>query len=190
MAYRAIVALMLVLALAVPIAVSAVDGPARPPADAEVAIVVDVIDGDTIRVERVGGDVERIRYIGMDTPEVEREGQPAEPFAAEAFRANAELVGGEFVTLERDTSDRDQYDRLLRYVWVQQPDGWHMVNAELVSEGLAEVRAYEPDTRHHTWFQQLQREAREDGRGMYRSEDGSDEDRNLIDDLLDFFLGD
>jgi micrococcal nuclease len=160
----------------------------RPPSDAEVAVVVDVIDGDTIRVERLDGAVERVRYIGIDTPEVATDDTPAEPWADEAVAANADLVTNAFVTLERDVSDRDQFDRLLRYVWIQRPEGWLMVNGELVAQGLAEARAYEPDTLHQAWLERLEGDARAAGRGMHGIEPASEE-RNLIDDLLDFLLG-
>jgi len=107
---------------------------------------------------------------------------------AEAAAANADLVADQFVTLERDVSDRDQFDRLLRYVWVQHPEGWLMVNGELVAQGLAESIAYEPDTTHHAWLEGLEAEARSAGMGMHGIEPAAGE-RNLIDDILDFLFG-
>ena len=183
-------AVLLVLALMVAL----VPGPAvavevpRPPADGEVARVVHITDGDTIRVRLADGSEERVRYIGIDTPEIGHEaGQADEPWGREATDANRRLVEGGDVLLERDVSDTDQYDRLLRYVWVEGESGWLMVNGELVTRGLAEVRAYEPDTRNHDWFRQLQDEAREAGRGMFG--DQPQEGGSLLDDLLDFLFG-
>ena len=183
-----VVRLLLALVLAlVPAAVVAVEAPG-PPDHGELAQVVHVTDGDTIRVRLADGREERVRYIGIDTPEVGHEpGEPDEPWGPEATDANRALVEGEVVLLERDTSDTDRYDRLLRYVWVEGDTGWLMVNGELVARGLAEVRAYEPDTRNHDWFRQLQEEARAAGRGMYGDE--PDEDGSLFDDLLDFLFG-
>lgn len=186
---RAIAAISLALALALPGVAMAQSGGPAPPPDGEIAIVLDVTDGDTIRVERVDGDVERVRYIGVDTPELARDGSPAEPWAQEATEVNADLIGSDFVMLERDVSDRDQFDRLLRYVWVQRPEGWLMINGELVAQGLAEARAYEPDTRHNAWLQGLEREAREAGLGMHGGEASAVEGRNVIDDILDFLFG-
>ena len=186
---RAIAAISLVLTLVLPGVAMAQGGAPVPPPDGEIAIVLDVIDGDTIRVERVDGDVERVRYIGVDTPELARDGSPAEPWAQEATRVNADLIGSDFVMLERDVSDRDQFDRLLRYVWVQRPEGWLMINGELVAQGLAEARAYEPDIRHNAWLQGLERDAREAGLGMHGGEASAAEGRNVIDDILDFLFG-
>ena len=83
--------------------------------------MVDITDGDTIRVERGTGTPERLRYIGIDTPETVHPGEPVEPWGPEASAANERLVAGREVLLERDVSVRDRYDRLLRYVWVQEP---------------------------------------------------------------------
>lgn len=158
-----------------------------PPAAGELAQVIDVIDGDTIRIERDDGTVERVRYIGVDTPEIGHAvGEPDEPFGREATEVNRELVADRSVLLERDVSDRDPYDRLLRYVWVEMADGWRMVNGELVARGLAGVRAYEPDTRHHDWLSQLHDEAIAAGLGMYDDTTEADEDsRDLLQIIAD-----
>jgi endonuclease YncB( thermonuclease family) len=73
-------------------------------------------------------------------------------------------------------------------VWVQHPEGWLMVNGELVSQGLAEAVAYEPDTSHHAWLEGLAAEARAAGTGMHGIEPAAGE-RNLVDDILDFLFG-
>jgi micrococcal nuclease len=122
----------------------------------DTALVTQVIDGDTIVIE--GGY--KVRYIGIDTPETYPE---LEPFGMEALETNQELVEGKIVRLERDVSQTDKYGRLLRYVYV---DGI-FVNAELVKLGLAEVKAYPPDTRYQEDLEQLEAEAKEAGRGMW-----------------------
>jgi micrococcal nuclease len=115
-----------------------------------------VIDGDTVII--AGG--ERVRYIGIDTPEM---GSNPEAFAREATDANRALVEGKAVRLERDVSETDRYGRLLRYVWV----GGTMVNVELVRRGLAEAKAYPPDTRYQPLLDAAQFEARVAGRRMW-----------------------
>mgnify|MGYP001828052833 CR=1 FL=1 len=179
------VLLLVSLVLLVPVPAGAIDAPS-PPEDAELVRVIDVTDGDTIRVEWPDGWWERVRYIGIDTPEIGHDpGEADEPWGAEATQTNRDLVEGQLVLLERDISETDRYDRLLRYVWVETDDGWAMVNGELVAAGLADVRAYEPDTRHDAWFRQLQDEARAAGRGMYG--DGSEQPGGdgLLERLLD-----
>ena len=115
-----------------------------------------MIDGDTIIVE--GGF--RVRYIGIDTPEVYPE---VEAFGIEAWEANRRLVEGKEVRLERDVSETDKYDRLLRYVYVDEV----MVNAELVKQGLARAKAYPPDTRYQDYLAEMEAEARGAGRGIW-----------------------
>ena len=184
----ALAVLALALVLVLPGATLAVDAPS-PPGDGELVRVIEVTDGDTIRVEWPDGWWERVRYIGIDTPEISHEPDGRdEPWGREATEANRDLVGGQRVLLERDVSDTDRYDRLLRYVWVETDDGWVMVNGELVAAGMADVRAYEPDTRHHDWFRQLQDEARDAGRGMYGDGESDDqsEESGIVERFLDF----
>jgi micrococcal nuclease len=122
----------------------------------ETATVTRVIDGDTIDI----ATGQRVRYIGIDTPEVYPE---QEAYGMEAWQANRKLVEGKKVRLEPDVSETDKYGRLLRYVYVDDT----FVNAELVSLGLAEAKAYPPDTRYQELLEQLEGEARQDGRGMW-----------------------
>ena len=121
-----------------------------------IARVTQVIDGDTITIE--GGY--RVRYIGIDTPEVYPQ---VEAFGMEAWQANRKLVAGREVHLERDISETDRYGRLLRYVYVDDI----FVNAELVRQGLAQAKAYPPDTKYQGDLEELEAEAREAGRGMW-----------------------
>jgi len=119
-------------------------------------MVTRVIDGDTITIE--GGY--RVRYIGIDTPEVYPE---LEAFGMEAWQANRRLVEGKEVRLERDASETDKYGRLLRYVYVDDI----FVNAELVRQGLARVKAYPPDIKHQDYLEQMETKAKEAGRGIW-----------------------
>ena len=119
-------------------------------------MVTRVIDGDTIVIQ--GGY--RVRYIGIDTPEIHPE---TEAFGIKAWQANRQLVEGKQVRLERDVSETDKYGRLLRYVYVDDT----MVNAELVRQGLARVKAYPPDTKYQGYLEELEAEAKSEGRGMW-----------------------
>jgi micrococcal nuclease len=123
---------------------------------ADTVRVTRVIDGDTIVISTG----EHVRYIGMDTPEMN---PTPEPYAEAATEANRQLVEGKVVRLEKDVSETDRYGRLLRYVWV---DGT-MVNRELVQRGLAEAKAYPPDTRYQPLLEAAEAEARLAGRGIW-----------------------
>jgi micrococcal nuclease len=122
----------------------------------ETTTVTRVIDGDTVII----GTGQWVRYIGIDTPEVYPK---MEAYGMEAWQANRRLVEGKKVRLERDVSETDKYGRLLRYVYV---DGT-FVNAELVRLGLAEARAYPPDTRYQDLLEKLEKEASQASRGIW-----------------------
>ncbi len=138
----------------------------------ERARVVRVVDGDTIVVDRGLGD-EKVRYIGIDTPESVKPNTPVEFMAREASAANASLVEGREVLLELDVSETDRYDRLLRYVWLADsgaPSGLVMVNLALVAQGFAQVFTYPPDVQWTDVLLAAQREAREQGLGLWSAE--------------------
>jgi micrococcal nuclease len=137
-------------------------GPAAPDEGLVEVEVLEVIDGDTIRVA-LDGERVLVRYLGVDAPEPGQGYLDYEWLGPEASELNAALVAGGRVWLERDLSETDRYDRLLRYVWV----GDLLVNAELVRQGYAQAIAYPPDTRHAEWFSQLEEEARAAGRGIW-----------------------
>jgi len=133
------------------------------PAALSEGLVVRVVDGDTIHV-RLGEQVEKVRYIGVNTPEVHHPSKGEEPGGRLAHAVNRRLVEGKRVRLELDVQARDRHGRLLAYVWT----GETMVNAELVRLGYAQVMTVPPNVRHQTLFLELQRGAREAGRGLWR----------------------
>ncbi len=123
--------------------------------------VIRVIDGDTIEIE--GG--ERVRYIGIDTPETIDPRKPVQCFGVEASNKNKELVEGKMARLGKDITDRDIYNRLLRYVWVDDI----FVNLELVKQGFAYSYSYPPDIKYQDQFVKAQQEAREAKQGLWNS---------------------
>lgn len=131
--------------------------------------VVRVFDGDTIGV-RCSGRWELVRYIGINAPETRHPTRGEEPGGREATAANEKLVAGRQVRLETDVQLRDVHDRLLAYVWVQQPGGGEvMANGEMLARGYARLMTIPPNVRHVKWFVELQREARQAGRGLWAS---------------------
>ncbi len=122
----------------------------------EIGPVTRVVDGDTINVLLDGVNVS-IRYLQMNTPERD------EPCYREATQANAELVAGKTVRLVADVELVDRYDRLLRFVYVDDL----LVNRALVEGGFAEVVLYPPNDAHYQEFLQLEQEAAAAGRGCH-----------------------
>jgi len=126
-------------------------------------MVTRVIDGDTIEVN-IDGTIYKVRYIGIDTPELDDERPEFRTLAQEATRLNRQLVEGKTVRLEKDISKTDKYERLLRYVYVDDI----FVNAELVRRGLAWAKTYEPDTKYQGILEKAEAEARQDKTGIWQ----------------------
>lgn len=123
-------------------------------------VVERAVDGDTVVL--VGG--ERVRYIGVDTPELHHPRKPVEFYAREAKEFNRRLVEGKRVRLEWDVERRDRYKRLLAYLFLE--DGT-FVNAELLRQGYAQLLTIPPNVKYADLFVQMQREARENRRGLW-----------------------
>jgi micrococcal nuclease len=131
--------------------------PQGPPREAK---VVQVEDGDTVTL--AGG--QRVRLLGIDAPELEREGQPAQFLAHKSKAVLTKMVLDKQVRLEYDQLRYDQYGRLLAYLFL--PDGV-MVNAELVRQGLAHVYIVAPNTGYQAELLAAQHEAMEARRGIW-----------------------
>ena len=118
------------------------------------ATVTYVYDGDTIQVN----GTEKVRYIGIDTPERD------DCFFWEATLRNRELVDERTVLLEIcSESPVDQYGRTLAHVSVDDS----LVNATLLNEGYARALRIPPCTSRADYYQQLEDEAQNSGKGMW-----------------------
>ncbi|MFO7545439.1 MAG: thermonuclease family protein [Trueperaceae bacterium] len=141
--------------------------------------LLDVIDGDTIRV-RVDGAVESVRLIGIDTPEMTFPQQGVQPGAAEARRYLQAVLGAGPVWLEFDVAPRDRYGRLLAYVYARHGQGNWMAdgrsylqaNELLALAGWATLATYPPNVRYVERYVDAVRAAREAGVGRWATENG------------------
>ncbi|HUC19998.1 MAG TPA: thermonuclease family protein [Candidatus Polarisedimenticolaceae bacterium] len=106
-----------------------------PPAPPGYFPVASVADGDTIGVT-IAGKAETVRLIGIDTPETKDPRKPVQCFGKAASAQAHKLLDGQVVRLEGDpaSSDRDKYQRLLRYVYLQ--DGT-LINLSMIENGYA-----------------------------------------------------
>jgi endonuclease YncB( thermonuclease family) len=123
------------------------------------AKVTHVVDGDTFTIEN--GQV--VRMIGMDTPETVSPSKPVQCYGREASQKTKELLEGKEVKLEKDVSETDKYNRLLRYVYVDDI----FVNEYLVKEGYAKSSSYPPDVRYQDKFKESEKIAREENKGLW-----------------------
>jgi micrococcal nuclease len=152
-----------------PTALAAGDPPGAATAFGRATTVERIVDGDTIVV---AGD-ETVRLIGIDTPETKDPRRPVQCFGAEATRRITELIpAGDAVLLVRDVSDTDRFGRTLAYVYREHDRLF--VNAAMVRGGYAAASPYPPDVAHADELRTLEREAREAGRGLWRTCGGPD----------------
>jgi micrococcal nuclease len=129
------------------------------------AVVLEVVDGDTIVVE-VDGAEERVRLVGIDTPETKHPRKPVECFGPEASEFTASLLPpGTPVLIERDLVGRDDYGRLLGYVHVPAADLF--VNREIVRRGYARPMTIEPNSTYAAEFADDARAAERENLGIW-----------------------
>lgn len=146
---------------------------AEPAGQASNAVVVRVVDGDTIEVD-MDGNRSLVRLIGIDTPEKTGGILPPECFGDEATSITSTLLTpGAPVFLERDVELHDRYDRLLAYVHRSQ-DGL-FVNHYLVDAGAAVAKTYEPNSFHAEILHDAERQARAANRGLWQVCGGPDQ---------------
>ena len=69
------------------------------------------------------------------------------------------------VRLEYDISRKDRYGRTLAYVYLKDST---FINAEMVKHGYAMVMTVPPNVKYADLFLKLQKEARENNRGLWR----------------------
>ncbi|MCD6291587.1 MAG: thermonuclease family protein [Anaerolineae bacterium] len=138
---------------------ASISGPAG-----DVGRVVEVIDGDTVKV-RLEGQTQavKIRLIGVDTPETKHPDKPVQCFGPEASSFTRSMLLGREVRLEYDVERYDKYGRTLAYMWL----GDQMFNEVLVSEGYARTLTIPPNVRHAAKFAALEQEARAQRRGLW-----------------------
>lgn len=139
----------------------------------EEATLVRVVDGDTIVVS-INNEEMKVRMIGINTPEsvasqkyLDKVGTTNSQEGIDASEYTKTLLEGvNTVYLQKDTSETDTYGRLLRYVWLEAPQGEittdmiaeNMVNGILLTSGaekVAQPATYEPDTMYADEFEEI-----------------------------------
>jgi micrococcal nuclease len=105
--------------------------------------VVQVLDGDTIVVER-GSYHDTVRLLGIDTPETHHPTKPVQCYGPEASAYTTSRLLGRLVQLEDDVERHDVYGRRLAYVHL---DGDNF-DEELLRRGYARLLVIEPNHEH------------------------------------------
>ena len=135
-------------------------GQIQGPGPVQEAVVVHVADGDTVTLNTG----QRVRLLGIDAPEMEKEGHPADFLAHKAKKVLADLVQGKRVRLEYDKLRYDRYGRTLAYLFLL--DGTNL-SQEMVRQGLAHVYTIPPNLRFREELLAAQRVAIAAHRGVW-----------------------
>jgi micrococcal nuclease len=135
--------------------------------DRKTFTVSHVVDGDTVRIQRIaGGEEETIRLLGIDAPEIahSRTEKP-DHWGNEATSYLETIIEGKPVVLHLDTTQtRDKYRRLLAYLYVGEAEN---INLSLVRDGQAYAhRDYAHSMKRQ--FEQAEDEARGKSRGLWQ----------------------
>jgi endonuclease YncB( thermonuclease family) len=124
--------------------------------------VVHIYDGDTVKLS----DGRRLRLIGIDTPEVNHEGKPAQALAEPARAALKELLDrhNRILLLRHGKEPRDHYGRLLAHAFL---DDGSNVAAQLLERGLATTLVVPPNTWGQDCYRSREDAARAARRGLW-----------------------
>jgi len=143
------------------------------PAAAETALreigaarVVEVVDGDTVVLDRAFDGARQVRLVGTQAPKLPlgRRNFPTWPLAPESKKALADLVMGKRVTLRHGGRHMDQHGRLLAHLYT---DDGSWVQGRMLRRGMSRVYTF-PDNRALAAEMYAQeRAAREAGRGIW-----------------------
>ncbi len=131
-------------------------------ADGGVARVVEVIDGDTVRLD----DGRQVRLIGIQAPKLPlgRSNFPTWPLADIAKEHLESLAGGRRVRLAYGGRRMDRHGRALAHLTSQ--DGvW--LQGEMLRQGLARVYSFADNRAAVAEMLALERQARAAGRGIW-----------------------
>ena len=133
----------------------------------QTAEVERVVDGDTLVIV-LDGQRDRLRMLGINAPESSSNPDESRQTSEGDIVSGIvkELLPGRTIYLEFDEAPRDQYERLLAYVWLDEDT---MLNENLVFSGLVTVVRFPPNTAYYDYFRTLNRAARAENLGFYKS---------------------
>lgn len=132
-------------------------------------VVRQVVDGDTIVVEKAGAQ-ETVRVLGIDTPETQYSERGEECYSAEATeRARALLLHTQVVLHQDETqAERDAYDRLLAYVELADSTDF---GARMIEEGYAKEYTFKGQAyERQSTYKRIEEEAQESSIGLWACE--------------------
>lgn len=142
------------------------------PAAAQLAVVVSITDGDTIRVHGVAPGavltstaVTKVRLLEVDTPETVDPSQPVQCYGPEASAYLTKLIPvGTTIWVTRDQELLDRYGRTLLYLW---KSNGLFVNREIARLGYGKAVLFAPNDHYIDSIRAAEAEARGARRGLW-----------------------
>ncbi|VAW19227.1 hypothetical protein MNBD_ALPHA12-1977 [hydrothermal vent metagenome] len=130
------------------------------------AIVVDVVDGDTIMLD----NGLKVRLVGIQAPKLAlgRDGYAAWPLADQAKRALSELSLGQRVLVRYGGAERDRHGRILGQLFVGENEIW--AQQAMLLAGLARVYSFADNRNCLSELYQAEARARADREGIWAGE--------------------
>jgi endonuclease YncB( thermonuclease family) len=129
-----------------------------PPEEQVIAAVMSITDGDTVQVRIEGAEFD-VRLLGINSPEQD------ECWGPESTVQLSLMIEGKNVFLVSGEEDTDEFGRLLRYIYLDDPQGAIFVNSVMVTQGnalgLSNGHEYERN------FKALETSAFQSGAGMW-----------------------
>ena len=119
-------------------------------------------DGDTLFLT----DGRKLRLIGLNTPELEQEGQTSEPLAIQARNHLRKLLQQSKNTLliEYDQASKDKYGRTLAHAFLTNGQN---ITQILITQGYATSLIVPPNLQHWQCYQQAEKQARTHNTGIW-----------------------
>ncbi len=135
----------------------------QPPANTTLVKVRHVQDGDTF----VLADNTRVRLIGINTPELGRDDQPAQPLSIRARDRVRQLLfqSGNHAQILVGQQPKDKHKRQLTHLWLT--DGRNLT-AVLLEAGLGWQVAIPPNVRFKNCYAAAESSARQDRKGVWK----------------------
>lgn len=145
--------------------------------------IVDVVDGDTLDVERIDGEkvfnmdkIVRVRLLGINTPETVDPRKPVECYGKEASNYLKDLADGKIAALEIDESQGlvDKYGRILAYIYIKESgfknDNILFINEEEIKNGYAYEYTYNTPYKYQEEFKYMESMAKQKYVGLWSPE--------------------
>lgn len=144
------------------------------------------VDGDTARFVMNKKEI-KVRFLGIDSPEIEKDGVPAEEYGEEAKNYTCRKLkqANKIELVYEDNSDKtDKYDRVLAYVFVDDK----LLEELIVKNGYAKVKYINKNYKYYDTLISAENYAIEKKKGMYSENRKITSDEDIIKKIKKYII--